>query len=135
MIIFFVYCRSHPIARPSPPRPPKPYESTDKENHNTISNGSTRLTKKLSNGKDKPAAPTKIPAEGGNVQLARAGETILETFYGLMYVYEAEIKDWKLAADGYIPLCFIQERGNANKPFKVIAARGSVRVSIRVIDR
>ncbi|XP_031564661.1 titin-like isoform X2 [Actinia tenebrosa] len=62
------------------------------------------------------------------VSLARAGETILETFYGMFYACDDETKEWKLAVDGFIPLCFIQERGNANKPFKIIAVSGSVRL-------
>ena len=83
-----------------------------------MSNGDTRLEKKLSTAN-----------EGETVPLARAGETILETFYGMLYICEDETKEWKLSADGFIPLCFIQERGNANKPFKVIAVHGSTRVS------
>lgn len=63
------------------------------------------------------------------VSLARAGETILETFYGMFYACDDETKEWKLAVDGFIPLCFVQERGNANKPFKIIAVSGTARVS------
>jgi hypothetical protein len=78
--------------------------------------------------------PVKSYNDEEKVSLARAGETILETFYGMFYACDDETKEWKLSVDGFIPLCFIQERGNANKPFKIIAVGGTLRVSIYDIN-
>lgn len=57
------------------------------------------------------------------------GETLLATFYGMLYTNDCTEKEWKLEIDGFIPICFVQVHGNPNKPFKIIAVENSRRVS------
>ena len=61
--------------------------------------------------------------------LAHSGETLLATFYGMLYTNDGAEKEWRLEVDGFIPVCFVQDHGNANKPFRIIAVEKSRRVS------
>ena len=72
------------------------------------------------------------PVEEQKVPLAHRGETLLATFYGMLYANDGAEKEWKLEVDGFIPVCFVQVHGNANKPFRIIAVEKSKRVSILV---
>ena len=63
------------------------------------------------------------------VALAHSGEKLLATFYGMLYTNDGAEKEWKLEVDGFIPVCFVQVQGNANKPFRIIAVEKSKRVS------
>ena len=68
-----------------------------------------------------------------NKPLTQSDEQMLKTFYGMFYTNENSGKDWKLEVDGFIPVCFVQSLGNINKPFKIIAVQGSVRVSCQYL--
>ena len=73
-----------------------------------------------------------LKAKPGNeqkVSFARAGEKLLATFYGMLYTNDSSEKEWKLEVDGFLPICFVQVQGNANKPFRIIAVEKSKRVS------
>ena len=63
------------------------------------------------------------------VSLAHTGETLLATFYGMLYTNDSAEKEWKLEVDGFIPVCFVQVHQNANKPFRIIAVEKTKRVS------
>ena len=67
-------------------------------------------------------------AKPGKVSLAHSGENLLATFYGMLYTNDGAEKEWKLEVDGFIPVCFVQVQGNANKPFRIIAVEKSKRV-------
>lgn len=69
-------------------------------------------------------------AEENKVPLAHAGEKLLATFYGMIYTNDGTEKEWRLEVDGFIPVCFVQVQGNANKPFRIIAVEKSKRVSL-----
>ena len=60
---------------------------------------------------------------------AYSGETLLATFYAMLYTNVSTEKEWKLEVDGFIPVCFVQGHENPNKPFKIIAVENSRRVS------
>ncbi|XP_078377063.1 LOW QUALITY PROTEIN: uncharacterized protein LOC144660326 [Oculina patagonica] len=62
------------------------------------------------------------------VSLAHSGENLLATFYGMLYTNDGAEKDWKLEVDSFIPVCFVQVQGNANKPFRIIAVEKSRRI-------
>ena len=69
------------------------------------------------------------PAGDKKLSLVHNGEKMLATFYGMLYTNDVTEKEWKLEVEGFIPVCFVQVRGNANKPFKIIAVEKSRRVS------
>ena len=69
------------------------------------------------------------PGSDQKVSLAHAGENLLATFYGMLYTNDSTEKEWKLEVDGFLPICFVQVQGNANKPFRIIAVEKSKRVS------
>lgn len=58
--------------------------------------------------------------------LTRSDEKLLKTFYGIFYTNRSSGSDWKLEVDDFIPVCLLQSLGNVNKPFRIIAMRGSV---------
>ena len=69
------------------------------------------------------------PAGDQKFSLVHNGEKLLATFYGMLYTNDAAEREWKLEVEGFIPVCFVQVRGNAlNKPFKIIAVEKSRRV-------
>ena len=68
------------------------------------------------------------PVNDQKVSLAHAGEKLLATFYGMLYTNDSTEKEWKLEVDGFLPICFVQVQGNANKPFRIIAVEKSKRV-------
>ena len=70
--------------------------------------------------------------EEQKMSLTHAGEKLLATFYGMLYTNDGTEKDWKLELDGFIPICFVQVQGNANKPFRIIAVEKSRRVSFHI---
>lgn len=72
------------------------------------------------------------PGSEQKVLLAHAGEKLLATFYGMLYTNDSTEKEWKLEVDGFLPICFVQVQGNANKPFRIIAVEKSKRVSFLV---
>lgn len=72
------------------------------------------------------------PGSEQKVSLAHAGEKLLATFYGMLYTNDSAEKEWKLEVDGFLPICFVQVQGNANKPFRIIAVEKSKRVSFLV---
>ncbi|XP_068715419.1 serine-rich adhesin for platelets-like isoform X2 [Montipora foliosa] len=59
---------------------------------------------------------------------AYSGETLLATFYAMLYTNVSTEKEWKLEVDGFIPVCFVQGHENPNKPFKIIAVENSRRI-------
>lgn len=69
------------------------------------------------------------PASEQKVSLAHDGENLLATFYGMLYTNDSAEKEWKLEVDGFLPICFVQVQGNANKPFRIIAVEKLKRVS------
>lgn len=70
------------------------------------------------------------PTKEQKVSLAHTGEKLLATFYGMLYTNDGAEKEWKLEVDGFLPICFVQVQGNANKPFRIIAVEKSKRVSL-----
>lgn len=64
------------------------------------------------------------------VPLTHNGEKLLAKFYAMFYTNDGTEKEWKLEVDGFIPVCFVQVYGNANKPFRIIAVEKTKRVSI-----
>ncbi|PFX19373.1 Protein cordon-bleu, partial [Stylophora pistillata] len=66
--------------------------------------------------------------EEQKMSLSHAGENLLATFYGMLYTNDSTERDWKLEVDGFIPICFVQVQGNANKPFQIIAVEKSRRI-------
>ena len=69
------------------------------------------------------------PGSDHKVSLAHAGEKLLAKFYGMLYTNDSTEKEWKLEVDGFLPICFVQVQGNANKPFRIVAIEKSKRVS------
>ncbi|XP_048579588.1 uncharacterized protein LOC5516820 isoform X1 [Nematostella vectensis] len=126
---------------PAPPRPAPPVMTY---NPNELAIGSEKqgsfaashrlsLTKK---DKKEPQALVLRKLDGTNTHspseektsLARAGEEILETFYGMLYKSDNETREWRLITDGFIPICFVKESGSISKPFKIIGAAGQIRL-------
>lgn len=64
------------------------------------------------------------------VPLTHSGEKLLAKFYAMFYSNDGAENEWKLEVDGFIPVCFVQVYGNANKPFRIIAVEKMKRVSI-----
>lgn len=96
-----------------------------KQSHNQAKEPQAVLFKKI-DGQEQEQSKT---VEEQKVLLSHAGDKLLATFYGMLYTKDSTERDWKLEVDGFIPICFVQVQGNANKPFRIIAVEKSSRVS------
>ena len=95
--------------------------------------------KRIENGAETsdatPMGGTNVPAGGDEKSsFAGASERQLARFYAMFYTKEGTDKEWKLLVDEFIPVCFIQVLGDANRPFKIIAVLNSKRVSVFLRD-
>ena len=153
--MFFIICRLHSSKPPAPPPPQKVrtgdsygVEVEEEDSHRIVSLSNYKeLLKQSQEQANEPQAlafrklddVNSARSVGASSQTKPAGdqkfslhngEKLLATFYGMLYTNDAAEKEWKLEVEGFIPVCFVQVRGNAlNKPFKIIAVEKSRRVS------
>lgn len=147
---YFSDIRRLQTSKPQAPPPPQKFrkvDSFDVEEENTAPTFAASMPKKEHGNEPQGLAFRKLGADtdmeqdcGNEVPrkavedqklrpFAHNGETLLATFYGMLYTNDCTEKEWKLEIDGFIPICFLQVHGNPNKPFKIIAVENSRRVS------
>jgi len=136
-------------SKPQAPPPPQKFrkvDSFDVEEENTAPTFAASMPKKEYGNEPQGLAFRKLGADIDMEQdcdnevprkavedqklrpFAHNGETLLATFYGMLYTNDCTEKEWKLEIDGFIPICFVQVHGNPNKPFKIIAVENSRRI-------